>query len=125
MKIEVKIYDKETKTYSNSVDIEEFIIRPNEIQFEWENGNTLPYKDFMFYAEDFCYSIFVNGEKDNKDKVTTDLLKRIATLEYEVERQDNIIEEVENYVEKMSYSSIVDNPKKDLQKILKKENKND
>ena len=63
MKIEVKIYDKETKTYSKPVDIEEFIVRPNEIQFEWENGNTLPYKDFMFYAEDFCYSIFINGEK--------------------------------------------------------------
>lgn len=62
---------------------------------------------------------------DKKDNVITELLKRIATLEYEVERQDNIIEEVENYVEKMSYSSIVDNPKKDLQKILKKENKND
>lgn len=63
MKIEVKIYDKETKTYSNPVDIEEFIVRPNEIQFEWENGNALPYKDFMFYAENFNYSIFVNGEK--------------------------------------------------------------
>lgn len=56
-----------------------------------------------------------------KDKVITELLSRIATLEYEVERQDGIIEEVNNYVEKMSYSSIVDNPKKDLQKILKKE----
>lgn len=60
-----------------------------------------------------------------KDKVITELLKRIATLEYEVERQDGIIEEVNNYIEKMSYSSIVDNPKKDLQKILKKEKVND
>ena len=55
-----------------------------------------------------------------KDKVITDLLKRIANLEYEVERQDNILEQVESYVNKLSYQDIVDNPKKDLQKILEK-----
>ena len=55
-----------------------------------------------------------------KDKVITDLLKRIANLEYEVERQDNILEQVEGYVDKLSYQDIVDNPKKDLQKILEK-----
>ena len=55
-----------------------------------------------------------------KDKVITDLLKRIANLEYEVERQDNILEQVESYVNKLSYQNIVDNPKKDLQKILEK-----
>ena len=55
-----------------------------------------------------------------KDKVITDLLKRIANLEYEVERQDNILEQVEGYVDRLSYQDIVDNPKKDLQKILEK-----
>lgn len=68
---------------------------------------------------------YLKTKEGNKDNVITELLKRIAILEYEVERQDNIIEEVEDYIEKMSYCSIVDNPKKDLQKILKKENKND
>lgn len=63
MEIEVKIYDKEIKEYSKSIDIEEFILRPNEIEFEWENGTTLPYNDFIFYGEDYCYSIFVNGNK--------------------------------------------------------------
>ena len=63
MKIEVKIFDKEIKEYSKPIDIEEFIVRPNEIEFEWENGTTLPYNDFIFYGEDYCYSIFVNGNK--------------------------------------------------------------
>ena len=36
-----------------------------------------------------------------KDKVITELLRRIANLEYEVERQDNILEQVEGYVDKM------------------------
>lgn len=60
-----------------------------------------------------------------KDKVITELLKRIANLEYEVERQDNILEQVESYVDKMSYASVVDNPKEDLVKILKKEKQDD
>ena len=56
-----------------------------------------------------------------KDKVINDLLSRIATLEYEVERLESTISQANKYIEKMSYSSIVDNPKKDLIKILKKE----
>lgn len=60
-----------------------------------------------------------------KDKVITELLRRIANLEYEVERQDNILEQVERYVDKMSYASVVDNPKEDLVKILKKEKQDD
>lgn len=39
------------------------------------------------------------------------------------EELEEIIKEIEKYVEKMSYQTIVDNPKKDLIKILKKENK--
>ena len=57
---------------------------------------------------------------DSKDKVINDLLSRIATLEYEVERLESTLNQVDKYIEKMSYSSIVDNPKKDLQKILRK-----
>lgn len=60
-----------------------------------------------------------------KDKVITDLLKRIANLEYEVEMKDSIIESLNNYIDKMSYASVVDNPREDLVKILKKEKKND
>lgn len=60
---------------------------------------------------------------DSKDKVINELLSRIAKLEYEVERLESTINQVDKYVDKMSYEVIVDNPKKDLQKILKKENK--
>lgn len=62
MKIEIKIYDKRNKTYSKPVSIEDFILYPNEIEFEWENGDSLPYNDFIFFGEDYCYSIFVNGK---------------------------------------------------------------
>ena len=58
-----------------------------------------------------------------KDKVINDLLSRIATLEWEIERLESIYDELDKYIDKMSYEVIVDNPKKDLQKILKKENK--
>ena len=39
----------------------------------------------------------------------------------EIERLNNIIDNTIKYVDKMSYEVIVDNPKKDLIKILKKE----
>lgn len=55
-----------------------------------------------------------------KDKVINDLLSRIAQLEYEVERLESTINQVDKYVDKMSYEVIVDNPKKDLIKILRK-----
>lgn len=54
-----------------------------------------------------------------KDKVINELLSRIAKLEYEVERLESTLNQVDKYIEKMSYEVIVDNPKKDLQKILK------
>ena len=55
-----------------------------------------------------------------KDKVITELLRRIANLEYEVERQDRIIEEINKCIDKMGYEVIIDNPRVDLSKILKK-----
>ena len=39
------------------------------------------------------------------------------------EELEEIIKEIEIYVEKMSYADIVDNPKKDLVKILKRVDK--
>ena len=58
---------------------------------------------------------------DSKDKVINDLLSRIVTLEWEIERLESTMNQVNQYVDKMSYEVIVDNPKKDLIKILKKE----
>ena len=60
-----------------------------------------------------------------KDKVITDLLKRIANLEYEVEKQEDIINKINNYVDKMGYGEVINNPREDLVKILKKEKHNE
>ena len=62
----------------------------------------------------------LNLRVEEKNKVINDLLSRIAQLEYEVERLESTINQVDKYVDKMSYQDIVDNPKKDLQKILRK-----
>ena len=53
--------------------------------------------------------------------ISIDTAKKIAELKKEKERLNNIIDNAIKYVEKMSYQDIVDNPKKDLIKILKKE----
>ena len=52
-------------------------------------------------------------------------IHRKNALEWEIERLESTLNQVDKYIEKMSYSSIVDNPKKDLQKILKKEKNNE
>ena len=52
-----------------------------------------------------------------------EMMGRIRFLEEENEQLKNKINEATKYIEKMSYQEIVSNPKKDLIKILKKENK--
>lgn len=41
----------------------------------------------------------------------------------EIQRLQGIINELETYIDKMSYTSVVNNPKKDLVKILKRVDK--
>lgn len=44
----------------------------------------------------------------------------IMCLHSEITRLNTIINNIHNYIEKMSYCEIVDNPKKELSKILEK-----
>ena len=50
-------------------------------------------------------------------------LNYLVSLEQEIQRLNNIINELETYIDKMSYTSVVNNPKKDLVKILKRGDK--
>lgn len=51
------------------------------------------------------------------------LNQEITNKDYEIERLNTIINNIHTYIEKMSYCDIVDNPRKDLTKILERENK--
>ena len=53
MNLYMKLYDKETKKTSFPVNIKEVILNQNEIEFKWENSDTLPYKDFLYYLNDY------------------------------------------------------------------------
>ena len=73
MKIEVKIipkenYNEENLGWSKGVDINEFIINPSDVQFEWENGDTLPYNDFVFFGNEYYYGIYINGRPEKEWK---------------------------------------------------------
>lgn len=57
--------------------------------------------------------------------MTDDEILKVEELIGRVEYLERVVKELQDYVEKMSYASVIDNPKKDLIKILKKENKND
>lgn len=71
MKIQVKIkpreeYNEENLDWSKPIDIDRFILDSNEVEFEWEDGSQLPYKDFLFFGNEYYYKIFINekGEGD-------------------------------------------------------------
>ena len=57
----MKLYDRETKKTSFPVHIKEVILNQNEIEFKWENGDTLPYKDFLYYLND--YEVIIKVEE--------------------------------------------------------------
>lgn len=70
MKIEVKImpredFNEDNLGWSLPVEIDEFILNPNDIEFEWEDGSTLPYSDFIFFGDEYYYGIFINGRNIN------------------------------------------------------------
>ena len=50
-------------------------------------------------------------------------MQQVKYHKYKAERLEETIKEIEDYVEKMSYAPVVDNPKKDLVKILKRVDK--
>jgi len=69
MKIEVKIKEKKSKMWSLPITIDEFIKNPDLIEFEWEDGSTLPFNDFLFCGSDYCYGIFINETNIKKIKM--------------------------------------------------------
>lgn len=62
--------------------------------------------------------------EDTLLEITPELMKKtIVKQDKEIERLQNIINELETYIDKMSYAPVVNNPKKDLAKILKRVDK--
>ena len=55
------IVEKRTRSKSKIVPIEEVIFNQSEIEFEFEDGGTLPYNDFLFFQEDYEVVIRVRG----------------------------------------------------------------
>lgn len=65
MKItEINMYlvDKETGEKTNKVPIEKVIYNQFDIEFEFENGDTLPYKDFLMYLDDYDVVLSTKGD---------------------------------------------------------------
>ena len=48
--------------------------------------------------------------------------QEIEQLKQENERLNTILNNIHNYIEKMSYCEVVDNPKKELSRILERDN---
>lgn len=53
MKVYIQIRDKETGLKSKRVSLEDVIYKQNEIEFEFSDDTSLPYKDFLFWSNDY------------------------------------------------------------------------
>ena len=85
MKITVKIMNKEDSLgWSKPVDIDEFILNPSDIEFEWEDDSRLPYNGFIFFGNEYYYGIFIN------DKLCSEFDKYLEELEEKAWKYDEL-----------------------------------
>lgn len=68
------IKDKRTNNKSKPISIEDVIFNQHDVEFEFDNGDTLPYNDFLFYQEDYAVTVRVIGvDYDHTVVVDNDL----------------------------------------------------
>ena len=60
-------------------------------------------------------------EEDILEEKLQHKMNQARYYKHKAKELEEILKQIEQYVDKMSYASVVDNPKKDLIKILKKE----
>ena len=60
--INMSLVDRETREKTKKVSIEDVIYNQFDIEFEFENGDTLPYKDFLMYQDDYDVVLSVKGD---------------------------------------------------------------
>ena len=60
----MSLVDKQTREKTKEVNIKDIIYNQFDIEFEFENGGTLPYKDFLMYRDDYNVIISVKGENE-------------------------------------------------------------
>lgn len=74
----------------------------------------------MTESKKWLREYIVRGERALSDEMAQEILDYITMLEQEVMELNTILNNIHNYIEKMSYCEVVDNPKKELSRILEK-----
>ena len=60
--INMSLVNRETREKTKRASIEDVIYNQFDIEFEFENGDTLPYKDFLMYPDDYDVVLSVKGD---------------------------------------------------------------
>ena len=60
--INMSLVDRQTREKTKRVSIEDVIYNQFDIEFEFENGGTLPYKDFLMWQDDYDVVLSVKGD---------------------------------------------------------------
>ena len=64
MKVYIIIKDAKTGQKSKPVIIDEIIFSQDEVEFEFNDGTTIPYNDFLFFQEE--YQVIIKVKEVNK-----------------------------------------------------------
>lgn len=59
----LRIIDKKTKIASEEIPLEDIIFYQTDIEFNFSNGDTLPYDDFLYFRDDYEIEIFYKEEQ--------------------------------------------------------------
>ena len=66
------------------------------------------------------YKIMIENDTDFVIDKIIEKNNQLLRQGLEIERLNTILNNIHNYIEKMSYCEVVDNPKKELSRILEK-----
>ena len=79
-------FNTENLDWSEPVPIEEFILDPHNVQFEWRGQEeySLPYNDFIFFGGEYWYKILID------DKEPDDLRRYLDEIEEKAWKYDEL-----------------------------------
>ena len=80
-------FNTENLGWSEPVPIEEFILDPHNVQFNWwgKEEYSLPYNDFIFYGGEYLYKILID------DKEPDDLRRYLDEIEEKACKYDELV----------------------------------
>lgn len=61
-RVTIRLKSLESGYESEEIDIEKLIYNQHDIEFEFSDGSTLPYSDFLWYRDEYQVIVKIKGD---------------------------------------------------------------